>query len=55
MNLSELANNIKLWGKELGFDQVGITDIDLKAHESYLKNWLDKATTVIWTGWLDTA
>ncbi|QIA64368.1 tRNA epoxyqueuosine(34) reductase QueG [Vibrio astriarenae] len=42
MNLSELANNIKLWGKELGFDQVGITDIDLKAHESYLKNWLDK-------------
>ncbi|CAM4461110.1 tRNA epoxyqueuosine(34) reductase QueG [Vibrio agarivorans] len=41
MNLIELATNIKTWGKELGFDQVGITDVDLKAHESYLQNWLD--------------
>ncbi|MDR9830753.1 tRNA epoxyqueuosine(34) reductase QueG [Vibrio sp. FNV 38] len=42
MNLNELADNIKTWGKELGFDQVGITDIDLSAHESYLQSWLEK-------------
>nr|WP_086940080.1 tRNA epoxyqueuosine(34) reductase QueG [Thaumasiovibrio occultus] len=37
-----LAKNIKLWGQELGFQQVGIADIDLSAHEAYLQSWLDK-------------
>lgn len=35
-----LAHNIKLWGRELGFQQVGITDTDLGIHETRLLNWL---------------
>ncbi len=42
LDLSALSENIKLWGKELGFQEVGITDIDLKQHESKLQQWLDK-------------
>ncbi|WP_089124759.1 tRNA epoxyqueuosine(34) reductase QueG [Vibrio algivorus] len=41
MNYQELANKIKLWGKELGFQQVGITDVDLSEHEAQLQRWLD--------------
>ena len=40
--LSQLAQNIKLWGKELGFDEVGITDIDLSEHEQHLDKWIEK-------------
>ncbi|NMP30508.1 tRNA epoxyqueuosine(34) reductase QueG [Thalassotalea sp. M1531] len=41
INYQDLAEKIKLWGQELGFAQVGITDIDLSQHEQYLQNWLD--------------
>ncbi|USD65074.1 tRNA epoxyqueuosine(34) reductase QueG [Vibrio sp. SCSIO 43136] len=41
MNYQDLANQIKLWGKELGFDQVGICDVDLSEHEQSLQAWLD--------------
>ena len=37
-----LSEQIKLWGRELGFQQVGITDIDLSEAEPHLKNWLAK-------------
>jgi epoxyqueuosine reductase len=37
-----LAENIKAWGKELGFQQVGISDPDLSQHEKHLQTWLDK-------------
>lgn len=37
-----LANNIKQWGLELGFQQVGICDVDLTASEPKLQEWLDK-------------
>jgi len=37
-----LARKIKLWGREIGFDYVGISDIDLEKHEQYLQKWLDK-------------
>ena len=40
--LRQLAALIKQWGRELGFQQVGITDTDLNDHESHLTNWLDK-------------
>jgi epoxyqueuosine reductase len=40
-NYYELANKIKLWGKELGFQKVGIADIDLSKHEDKLQEWLD--------------
>ncbi|TMP29377.1 tRNA epoxyqueuosine(34) reductase QueG [Pseudoalteromonas rubra] len=42
INYTELAQKIKLWGKELGFAEVGITDIDLNEHEAQLQRWLDK-------------
>ncbi|MCF2949037.1 tRNA epoxyqueuosine(34) reductase QueG [Paraglaciecola aquimarina] len=41
-DLLGLVENIKAWGKELGFQQVGISDLDLNQHESYLKSWLEK-------------
>ena len=41
-NYLELAHAIKSWGKELGFQQTGITDTDLGKHETHLKNWLEK-------------
>ena len=40
-DLHQLAQNIKAWGEALGFQQVGIADIDLSAHEEKLQTWLD--------------
>jgi len=40
INYPELVEKIKCWGKELGFSQLGITDIDLSKHEQALKQWL---------------
>lgn len=42
INLNQLAADIKVWGRELGFQQVGITDIDLSQAEVRLKEWLAK-------------
>ncbi|AHF78503.1 Iron-sulfur cluster-binding protein [Sodalis praecaptivus] len=41
-DLTELARQIKRWGQELGFQQVGICDTDLAAHEPTLQAWLDR-------------
>ncbi|BFN25568.1 epoxyqueuosine reductase [Pseudomonas sp. SCT] len=35
-----LAQSIKEWGRELGFQQVGITDVNLGEHEAHLDAWL---------------
>jgi epoxyqueuosine reductase len=40
IDFAQLAADIKLWGRELGFQQVGITDIDLSREESHLQDWL---------------
>ena len=40
-DLHQLVQNIKAWGEALGFQQVGIADIDLSAHEEKLQAWLD--------------
>ncbi|MCL1088104.1 tRNA epoxyqueuosine(34) reductase QueG [Shewanella profunda] len=40
--LSRLAQQIKSWGKALGFAQVGICDTDLTRQEIELQAWLDK-------------
>ncbi|RUO75990.1 tRNA epoxyqueuosine(34) reductase QueG [Idiomarina seosinensis] len=40
--LQALADDIKRWGAELGFQKVGITDLDLSQHEATLQQWLDK-------------
>jgi epoxyqueuosine reductase len=42
LELNQLARSIKLWGQELGFAAVGITDTDLKLEEPKLQDWLDK-------------
>lgn len=42
LDLHQLADDIKHWGRELGFQQVGITDIDLGEHEEKLQAWLSK-------------
>lgn len=41
MDYQELANKIKIWAKELGFEKVGIADVDLSEHEEELKRWLE--------------
>lgn len=41
-DLKQLAQLIKQWGLELGFQQVGICDTDLSHEEPRLQDWLDK-------------
>jgi epoxyqueuosine reductase len=38
--LAQLAAAIKAWGRELGFQRVGVADIDLDRHERQLLDWL---------------
>ncbi len=40
LDWSRLAQDIKSWGKDLGFQQVGISDIDLGDAEARLQDWL---------------
>lgn len=40
IDLHRLAADIKLWGRELGFQQVGIADTDLSLAEERLAGWL---------------
>jgi epoxyqueuosine reductase len=39
---AELARQIKTWGQELGFAQIGIADTELSAAELRLHDWLTK-------------
>ncbi|TWX68321.1 tRNA epoxyqueuosine(34) reductase QueG [Colwellia sp. C1TZA3] len=41
LNYQDLTEKIKLWGQELGFSQVGISDVDLLGHEAALTLWLE--------------
>ena len=36
----QLLRQIRDWARELGFQQLGIADIDLAEHEAYLQRWL---------------
>jgi len=40
INYQELAEKIKCWSKELGFSDLGISDIDLSANEPAFERWL---------------
>ena len=40
--LAQLAEQVKQWGRELGFQQIGITDTNLATEEQRLEEWLDK-------------
>lgn len=41
-DFNALARQIKLWGRELGFQQLGISDIDTGPHAQWLQDWLDQ-------------
>lgn len=41
IDFHQLRDDIRHWGRELGFQQVGISDVDLSEHEAYLQRWLD--------------
>ncbi|CAM3784600.1 Epoxyqueuosine reductase [Vibrio aerogenes CECT 7868] len=41
MNYQVLAEKIKGWALELGFEKAGICDVDLSRHETELQRWLD--------------
>lgn len=42
INYLELTEKIKSWGKDLGFADIGISDIDLSEHKAAFQGWLDK-------------
>lgn len=41
-DLQKIADQIKIFGRELGFGQVGIADTDLSTYEQHFQEWLDK-------------
>ena len=40
IDLAQLALEIKTWGRELGFQEIGISDTELTREENYLQQWL---------------
>ena len=42
MNNQQLSEQIKTWAQELGFQQAGISDLDLSAADKNLQQWLAK-------------
>ena len=40
-DFAQLANDIKTWGRALGFQEIGISDTELTREENYLQQWLD--------------
>ncbi len=41
VDLVRFTDDIKAWGRALGFQHVGISDIDLGRHEQHLQRWLE--------------
>ncbi|MEM1111434.1 MAG: tRNA epoxyqueuosine(34) reductase QueG [Pseudomonadota bacterium] len=39
--MQDLLQQIHDWAEELGFQQLGVSDVDLEEHEDYLQKWLD--------------
>jgi len=40
--MEELAQRIRIWSRELGFQQTGFSDTQLAAHGAHLNKWLSK-------------
>lgn len=40
LDLQSLAQSIKTWGQELGFQQVGISDTNLSAYHEHYQRWI---------------
>ncbi|HSN39125.1 MAG TPA: QueG-associated DUF1730 domain-containing protein, partial [Burkholderiales bacterium] len=49
IDFAALARAVKQWGKQLGFQEVGIADCDLSAAETRLMDWLGRG----WHGDMD--
>ena len=41
-DMEELAQRIRTWSRELGFQQTGFSDTQLATHEAHLNKWLSK-------------
>lgn len=41
IDFAKLSRDIKTWGREIGFNEVGISDTDLSVEENQLQQWLD--------------
>ena len=41
-DMKELAQRIRAWSRELGFQQTGFSDTQLATHEAHLNQWLSK-------------
>jgi len=41
LNLDTLEGQIRLWASELGFADVGVSDVDLRSEESAYRRWLE--------------
>ena len=39
--LQQIADDIRHYGRELGFQHIGITDIELGEHQTHLQQWLE--------------
>lgn len=42
LDLNQLVDDIRSWGREAGFSAVGFSDINLAEHEQHLQDWLAK-------------
>jgi len=42
LDLTKLASDIRCWGQELGFQQLGFTDVNLDKYRPFLEDWLAK-------------
>jgi epoxyqueuosine reductase len=42
LDLGQLVTDIRLWSQQLGFQQIGISDIDLSEHQQHLQHWLQR-------------
>lgn len=42
LDYSQLASDIKQWGKDLGFQQIGVTDTDLGDYDQRFLTWLEQ-------------
>ncbi len=42
MDYQQLKEDIHLWSRELGFQQLGVTDLDLSEHAPHVRAWLAK-------------
>ncbi len=41
VDFDRLAGDIRAWGRECGFDRIGVADTELGEHERRLRRWLD--------------